>query len=125
MHSNKREECCLRTLVNRKRKRYDNAVDVVVRLHDRPILAPKIRHIHDLHTFGSVMSHELTIYPAECRGRASSARRCDDGDDEATGVGLRLSTKTICPRWIMVEGALHTAKTMINLCVYGVPLRRI
>ena len=25
---------CLRTLVDRKRKRYDNAVDVVVRLHD-------------------------------------------------------------------------------------------
>ena len=34
MHSNKRGECCLRTLVDRKRKRYDNAVDVVVRLHD-------------------------------------------------------------------------------------------
>ena len=25
--------------VDRKRKRYDNAVDVVVRLHDRPILS--------------------------------------------------------------------------------------
>ena len=25
---------CPRTLVDRKRKRYDNAVDVVVRLHD-------------------------------------------------------------------------------------------
>ena len=34
MHSNKRGECCPRTLVDRKRKRYDNAVDVVVRLHD-------------------------------------------------------------------------------------------
>ena len=34
MHSNERGECCPRTLVNRKRKRYDNAVDVVVRLHD-------------------------------------------------------------------------------------------
>ena len=34
MHSNERGECCLRTLVDRKRKRYDNAVDVVVRLHD-------------------------------------------------------------------------------------------
>ena len=27
----------------------------------RPILAPKVRHLHDLHTFGSVTSHELTI----------------------------------------------------------------
>ena len=26
-------ECCPRTLVDRKRKRYDSAVDVVVRLH--------------------------------------------------------------------------------------------
>ena len=34
MHSNERGECCLSTLVDRKRKRYDNAVDVVVRLHD-------------------------------------------------------------------------------------------
>ena len=34
MHSNERGESCLRTLVDRKRKRYDNAVDVVVRLHD-------------------------------------------------------------------------------------------
>ena len=34
MHSNDKGECCLRTLVDRKRKRYDNAVDVVVRLHD-------------------------------------------------------------------------------------------
>ena len=34
MHSNERGECCLHTLVDRKRKRYDNAIDVVVRLHD-------------------------------------------------------------------------------------------
>ena len=34
MHSNERGECCPRTLVYRKWKRYDNAVDVVVRLHD-------------------------------------------------------------------------------------------
>ena len=34
MHSNERGECCPLTLVDRKRQRYDNAVDVVVRLHD-------------------------------------------------------------------------------------------
>ena len=34
MHSNERGECYPRTLVDRKRKRYDNVVDVVVRLHD-------------------------------------------------------------------------------------------
>ena len=61
MHSNERGECCLRPLVDRKRKRYDNAVYVVVRLHDRPILVSKVRDLHDLHMFGSVTSHELTI----------------------------------------------------------------
>ena len=34
MHSNERGECCPRTLVDRKRKHYVNAVDVVVLLHD-------------------------------------------------------------------------------------------
>ena len=34
MHSNERGEYRLRTLLDRKRKHYDNAVDVVVRLHD-------------------------------------------------------------------------------------------
>ena len=34
MHRNERGECDLRTLVDRQRKRYDNAVDVVVRIHD-------------------------------------------------------------------------------------------
>ena len=34
MHSNDRGECRLRTLVDRKRKHYNNAVDIVVRLHD-------------------------------------------------------------------------------------------
>ena len=61
MHSNERGECSPRTLVDRKRKRYDNAVDVVVRLHDRPILVPNVQHLRGLHTFGSVTSHELMI----------------------------------------------------------------
>ena len=61
MHSNERGEYCLRTLIDHKRKCYDNAVDVVVCLHDRPILAPKVQHLRDLHTFGSVTSHELMI----------------------------------------------------------------
>ena len=34
MHSNEKGECCPGTLVDRKQKCYDNAVDVVVRLHD-------------------------------------------------------------------------------------------
>ena len=61
MHSNERGECFLRTLIDRKRKCYDNMVDVVVRLHDRPVLVPDVRHLRDLHMFILVMSHELTI----------------------------------------------------------------
>ena len=34
MHNNERGEYRPRTLVDRKRKRFDNAVDVIVRLHD-------------------------------------------------------------------------------------------
>ena len=34
MHINEMGECCPRTLVDRKRKRLINAVDVLVRLHD-------------------------------------------------------------------------------------------
>ena len=48
MHSNKRGECCPRTLVDRKRKRYDNAVDVVVHLHGPTDQAPKLRHLRVL-----------------------------------------------------------------------------
>ena len=61
MHINGRGECCPCTLIDCKWKRYDNVVDVVVRLHDRPILVLKVRHPRDLHTFSSVTSHELTI----------------------------------------------------------------
>ena len=94
MHSNERGECCLHTLVDRKRKRYDNAVDVVVRLHDRPILStecttpPRSAHVQ----LGDI---PRTHNPVELRGRASSARRRDDGDDDATRTGLRLSTITL------------------------------
>ena len=61
MNSNERGECRPHTHVDRKRKRYDNAVDLVVCLHDRPILVPNVRHLRDLHMFSLVMSHELMI----------------------------------------------------------------
>ena len=48
MHSNERGECDLRTLVDQKRKRQHNAVDVVVRLHRRTDQAPKLRHLRVL-----------------------------------------------------------------------------
>ena len=94
MHSNKRRECYLRILVDRKRKRYENAVDVVVHLHDptdpstEVTAPPRSAHVR----LGDV---PRTLDLAECRGRASSARRRDDGVDEVTDAGLRLSTTTI------------------------------
>ena len=48
MHSNERGECCLCTLVDRQRKRHDNAVDVVVRLHGPTDQAPKLWHLRVL-----------------------------------------------------------------------------
>ena len=45
MHSNEKEECCLRTLVDRKWKHYNNAVDVVVRLDGPTDQAPKLWHL--------------------------------------------------------------------------------
>ena len=94
MHSNERGECSPRTLIDRKRKRYDNAVDVVVRLHDPTDPSTKstapLRSAHV--QLGDV---PRTLDPAECRGRASSTRWRDDGDDEVTDKGLRGSTTTI------------------------------
>ena len=94
MHSNERGECCLRTLVGRKRKRYDNAVDVVVRLHDptdpsiKRTTPPQSAHVQ----LGDV---PRTHDPVDLRGRASSARQHGDGDDEVTDAGLRLSTAMV------------------------------
>src|SRR5918994_7284131 len=59
MHSNERGEFCPHTLVDRQRKRYHNAVDVVVRLHDLTDQVPNVRHLRVQHTFSSMMSHEL------------------------------------------------------------------
>ena len=66
MH-NERGECCLRTLVDRQRKRYDNAVDVVVRLHDPTDLStertapPRSAHVQ----LGDV---PRTLDPVEAEG---------------------------------------------------------
>ena len=48
MLSNERGECCPCTLVDQKWKRYDNAVDVVVRLHGPTDQAPKLQHLRVL-----------------------------------------------------------------------------
>ena len=85
---------CPRTLVDRKRKRYDNAVDVVIRLHDptdpstEGTAPPRSAHVQ----LGGV---PRTLDPAEGRGRVSSARRRGDGDGDVIRAGLCLSTTTL------------------------------
>ena len=52
MHSNERGECCPCTLIEHSRKRYINAVDVVIRLHDptdpstERTAPPSSAHVH-------------------------------------------------------------------------------
>ena len=94
MHSNERGECRLRTLVDRKRKRYDSTVNVVVCLHDRPILSTE-RTAPPRSAYIQLGDVPRTHDPVELLGRASLARWHGDGVDEATDAGLRLSTATI------------------------------
>ena len=61
MHSNETGRVCPRTLIDRKRKRYVNAVDVVERLRDPTDLVPNVRHLRVLHTFSSMTSLKLLI----------------------------------------------------------------
>ena len=85
---------CPGTLVDRKRKRYDNTVDVVVHLQDptdpstEGTASPRYAHVQ----LGDV---PRTHDPVELPGRAPTAQRRGDGDDDATDAGLRLSTTTI------------------------------
>ena len=72
MHSNERGEFRPCTLIDRKRKRYDNAVDVVVHLHDptdpstEHTAPPSSAHVQ----LGDV---PRTHDPAELQGRVPSA----------------------------------------------------
>ena len=94
MHSNERGECCPRTLIDRKRKRYHNAVDVVVRLHDptdpstERTAPPSSAHVQ-------LDDVPRALDPVDLHRRVSSARRRGDGYDVFTGTGLRLSTATV------------------------------
>ena len=71
---------CSCTLVDRKWKCYDNAVDVVVRLHDPTDLSTK-RTTPPRSTHVQLGDVPRTHDPIELPGRASSARRRGDYDD--------------------------------------------
>ena len=94
MHNNETGRVCPRTLVDRKRKRYVNMVDVVECLHDptdpstertTPLCSAHV-HLNDV---------PRTLDLAKGRGRVSLARRCGDGDGDVIHAGLRLSTTTL------------------------------
>ena len=125
MHSNERGECDLCTLVDRQRKRCDNAVDVVIRLHGPTDQAPKTRHLR-------VLAHvQLDDDP-----RAPIQQSFGDEFSQHDGVVtiLMFYRRRASPkhRYNIIKedygggGAPHTAKrSMINCCVYGVPPPRI
>ena len=77
MHSNERGECCPCTLVDRKRKRYDSAVDVVVRLHDPTDPSTE----RTAPTCSAHVQHDdvpRALDPVEGRGIVPTARRRGD-----------------------------------------------
>ena len=61
MHSNEKGRVCPRTLVNLKRKRLLNALDVVERLLIPTDRVPNVRHLRVLHMFSVMTSLELLI----------------------------------------------------------------
>ena len=81
---------CPRTLVDRKRKRLVNAVDVVERLRDptdpstERTAPPRSAHVQ-------LDDVPRTLDPVEAEGEF----RQHDCDDDATDAWLRLSTATI------------------------------
>ena len=82
---------CPCTLVDRKRKRLVNVVDVVKRLHDptdpstERTAPPCSAHVqHD--------DVPRALDPVEGQGRVLSARRHGDGVGDVIHAGLRLST---------------------------------
>ena len=93
MHRNERGRVCPRTLVDQKRKRYVNTVDVVERLHDPSI--ERTTPPYSAHVQVDDVPRALDL--VEGSGRLPPARRRGDGVDDVIRAGLRLSTTTLLP----------------------------
>ena len=121
MHSNERGECSPCTLVDRKRERYNNGVDVVIRLHDRPILRtertapPSSAHVQlddvprtpiQPSVEGEFRQHDgVVTMMMFYRRRASPKHHYDIIEVDYGGGGHRTRLRD----------------QEINCCVYGVP----
>ena len=85
---------CPRTLVDRKWKRYVNAVDVVERLHD-PTDPSTERTAPPCSAHVQLDDVPRALDPVEGRGRVLSTRRRGDSVGDVIYAGLRLSTTTL------------------------------
>ena len=80
---------CPRTLVDRKRKHYVNAVDVVERLHDpTDPSTPCSAHVQ-------LDDVPRALDPVEGRGSFPLAQWCGNDVDGVIHAGLRLSTTAL------------------------------
>ena len=91
MHSNETGRVCPCTLIDIKRKRYVNAVDVVERLHD-PTDPSTERTTPSCSAHVHLDEVPRALDPVEGPRRVRSARRCGDGNGDVIRAGLRLST---------------------------------
>ena len=123
MHSKERGECCLCTLVDRKQKRYDNAVDVVVRLHGPTDQAPKLRHLR-------VLAHVQLDDDPRTPIQQSVGEEFRQHDGVVTILMYNRRRASPKHRYNIIEDyggwgrrtRLRKKITWINLCVSGVPL---
>ena len=125
---------CPRTLVDRKRKRYNNAVDVVVRLHSPTDQAPKLRHLRvlahvqldnvprtpiQLSVEGEFHQHDgVVTMMMFYRRRASPKHRYDIIEVDYGGGGHRtwLREDLVCPllgNVVIPKKFLRTRKIMV------------
>ena len=85
---------CPRTLVDQKRKRLVNTVDVVERLHD-PTYPSTKRTTPPCSAHVQLDDVPRALDPVEGRGRVPTTRRRGDGDGDVIRAGLCLSTTTL------------------------------
>ena len=97
-----------------------DAVDVVEGLHDptdpstERTAPPRSAHVQ-------LNDVSQTLDPVERRGRVSSARRCGDGDDEATGAGASPKHCNGMTEMCFCGGGHRTRLEQCYLCVFGCP----